>query len=327
VLLFYCDPMYVSGLNSFYMDEPTYLFLLLSAVFYLRAIRWRRPGDAVGLAVCAALMTAAKTQHALLPLWIAILLAVNAKLLWPGKTRWLRAIAILPMAVALFMMTKAVPWDYAGFPVYNVTFFQILPHAKDRDRTLAELGLDASYRQYIGKGAYFAGSGMDDPAFEREFSRRLSMGKLAVFYLRHPRDTWQTLVTALSEAGRQRDFGNFDPSAGYRPMAETQAFRWWSDLKRRALLKRGHRFLWTIVSLSAALAALLYRQRGILPPGTVSGGYALIGMTLTEMAVSSLADAMDVVRHHLIFYALFDMMLLAAVAVALASGERGERNG
>jgi hypothetical protein len=50
-------------------------------------------------------------------------------------------------------------------------------------------------------------------------------------------------------------------------------------------------------------------------------------MTLTEMAVSSLADAMDVVRHHLIFYALFDMMLLAAVAVALASGERGERNG
>jgi hypothetical protein len=153
------------------------------------------------------------------------------------------------------------------------------------------------------------------------------MGKLAVFYLRHPRDTWRTLVSGLNEAGRQRDFGNFDPAEGHRPMAETQAFRWWSDLKRLAFLGRGRRFLWTIVALSAALAALLYRRRGILPPGTVSGGYALIGMTLTEMAVSSLADAMDVVRHHLIFYALFDMMLLAAVALALASGERGERNG
>ena len=72
VLLFYCDVMYVSGLNSFYMDESAYLFLLLSAVFYLRAIRWRRPADAAGLVVSTVLMTAAKTQHTMLAFWIAI---------------------------------------------------------------------------------------------------------------------------------------------------------------------------------------------------------------------------------------------------------------
>jgi hypothetical protein len=53
---------------------------LLSVVFYLRAIRWRRPADAVGLLVCAVLMTAAKTQHALLAFWGAILLVVNGSL-------------------------------------------------------------------------------------------------------------------------------------------------------------------------------------------------------------------------------------------------------
>jgi hypothetical protein len=322
VLLFYCDAMYVTGLNSFYMDEPTYLFLLLSVVFYLRAIHWHRPADAVGLVVCTVLMTAAKTQHALLAFWIALLLVVNGKLLWPGKARWPAAIAILPMAVALFMMTKALPWDYAGFPVYNVTFTQILPHAKNPDRTMADLGLDTSYRQYIGKGAYWAGSGMDDPAFERAFSRRLSLGKLAMFYLRHPRDSWQTLTDALNAAGRQRDFGDFDVSAGHAPLAESRAFRWWSDVKRFAFFQRGHRFLWTIVALSATLAALLYLRRRVLPPGAVSGGYVLIGMTFTELALSSLADSMDIVRHHLIFYALFDMVLLATVAVALAPTTR-----
>ena len=304
VLLFYCDVMYVSGLNSFYMDESAYLFLLLSAVFYLRAIRWRRPADAAGLVVSTVLMTAAKTQHTMLAFWIAILLVVNAKLLWPGKTRWPGAIAILPVAVALLMMTKAVPWDYAAGAAYDMTFAQILPHAKNPDRTMADLGLDASYRQYIGKNAYSPGSRMDDPAFKLAFSQRLSMGKLAVFYLRHPPDAWRALIAALNEAA-----------------AESRAFGWWSDVKRLALYHHGRRFFWTLVAVSGALAALLYRRRGILPPGTASAGYVLIGMTFTELALASLGDCLDVVRHHLIFYTLLDMVLLAVIAVALAPAE------
>jgi hypothetical protein len=321
VLLFYCDVMYVSGLNSFYMDESAYLFLLLSAVFYLRAIRWRRPADAAGLVVSTVLMTAAKTQHTMLAFWIAILLVVNAKLLWPGKTRWPGAIAILPVAVALLMMTKAVPWDYAAGAAYDMTFAQILPHAKNPDRTMADLGLDASYRQYIGKNAYSPGSRMDDPAFKLAFSQRLSMGKLAVFYLRHPPDAWRALIAALNEAGRQRAIGTFDVSAGYPPAAESRAFGWWSDVKRLALYHHGRRFFWTLVAISGALAALLYRRRGILPPGTASAGYVLIGMTFTELALASLGDCLDVVRHHLIFYTLLDMVLLAVIAVALAPAE------
>src|ERR1700689_3923408 len=56
VLFIYCDMMYVNGLNSFYMDEPAYLFLLLTVVFYLRMLRWGRKLDAVLLILCAFLL-------------------------------------------------------------------------------------------------------------------------------------------------------------------------------------------------------------------------------------------------------------------------------
>ena len=53
-----------------------------------------------------------------------------------------------------------------------------------------------------------------------------------------------------------------------------------------------------------------------LAPGTVAGGFVLIAIAVTELAISSLADAADVERHHTIFFALFDMMVLAVVCLA-----------
>lgn len=56
VLFMYCDMMYVSALNAFYMDEPAYLFLLLTVVFYLRTLRCRRKRDATLMLMCSFLM-------------------------------------------------------------------------------------------------------------------------------------------------------------------------------------------------------------------------------------------------------------------------------
>jgi hypothetical protein len=39
-------------------------------------------------------------------------------------------------------------------------------------------------------------------------------------------------------------------------------------------------------------------------------------MASTELAVASLADAMDIPRHHLLFYALFDMLLMVGLWLA-----------
>jgi hypothetical protein len=157
---------------------------------------------------------------------------------------------------------------------------------------------------------------MDDRSFERVFAARLNPTKLGIFYLLHPSVAWRILISALDEAGRQHTFGTFDVSAGYPAGAESRAFRWWSDLKSALFLRHGHRYFWSVTGLSVLFAASLYVRRLDPPRGLVSAGYVLIGMAFTELATDSLLDSMDIVRHHLVFYALLDLMLLAVIALA-----------
>jgi hypothetical protein len=120
--------------------------------------------------------------------------------------------------------------------------------------------------------------------------------------------------SSLDDAGRQRPpLGNFDPSAGLAPGAQSQAFAFWSNFKRMLFNRRGSRYLTYFFCVMATMALLLFVQRRSLPAGGMAGGFILIGMAATELAVSSLADAMEIARHHLLFYAHFDMLLILGV--------------
>jgi hypothetical protein len=310
-LLVYCDMMYVSALNSFFMDEPAYLFLLLTAVFYLRALRWERKRDAILLILCSFLLVSAKAQHALLGFWIAGLFFAAARRLHSLRpTRWYVAGACLT-AASFLMLWKAQPADYAGYPLYNVTFEEILPHSKNIAGALADLGLDESYRRYIGLNAYQPNSGMDDEDFRRSFMGRLSFGRLALFYVRRPAVAYRTMRHALSEAGKQHDIGNFDIGTGYPPLTESRAFALWSDVKRHFFYRHGPVFLFTFLALAALFGLLLGLDRKRLPPAAWLGGLCLIGAAFMELGTSTLCDSMDITRHSTIFFVLFDMIALA----------------
>jgi heme A synthase len=193
-----------------------------------------------------------------------------------------------------------------------------LPHSNNLDRTLADLSLDETYRPYIGMVSFSGESPMSDPRFVEAFRRKVNYGSLALFLLTHPRDAAVALRASLDEAGRQRPaLGNFDRSAGIAPYAESQAFAGWSNLKRTLFDRRGSRFFNCFVAVAAVVALLLLWQRRSLPAGGVAAGLILIGMAATELAVSSLADAMEIPRHHLLFYALFDILVIAAVWLVL----------
>jgi hypothetical protein len=322
-LFIFCDVMYVNSLNAFYMDEPAYLFLLLTAVLYLRVIQFGRKLDAVLLMICPFLMVSAKAQHAPLGLWVAILFFATANALKPfTRSRWYAAGACLVLASAL-MMWKAQPADYASNPLYNVTFEEILPHAKNVERTLTDLGLDDSYRFCIGKKAYSPGSGLDDeahyPDFRKHFMQRLSFVKLAFFYARHPAVAHRTMLDSLSEAGRQHAFGNFDSSYGYPWSAESKAFGFWSDVKRHFFYHHGSAFLFSFLALVTLFGVLLWLERKRLPRGALPAGFCLIGAAVTELCLSTLCDSMDITRHSMLFYVLFDMIVLACAYLALSS--------
>jgi hypothetical protein len=215
------------------------------------------------------------------------------------------------------MLWKAQPADYASNPLYNVVFEEILPHSQNVDRTLADLGLDDSYRFCIGMKAFLPNSGMDDPAFRRRFSARLSFAGLAVFYIRRPAVAYQTMRDALSEAGRQHFFGNFDASEGHPPGTESRAFALWSDLKRRCFYQHGAVFLFAVLAFTALFGLLLGIGRKRLPHGACLGGACLVGAALMEMATATLCDSMDIPRHCMIFFALFDMIVLACAYLTI----------
>ncbi len=264
-------------------------------------------------------MVTAKTQHALLGFFIAVLLFATRGVLWSERSKLVAGGAACILLASLLMLWKGAPPDYASPALYNVTFIQILPHSRNVDRTLRALGLDDSYRPLIGKNAYWPDSRMDDPVFHREFDKHISVLKLALFYVAHPRDAYQALGDSLAEAGRQRLFGNFDITAGYSPFAESKAFAYWSTFKQRLFFHHGFRFLFAFVGVSVVLSALLWMRRKELSTPALAAGFTLIGMTFTKLAISSLLDASDIARHHLIFFAMFDMMVIATVYLAISA--------
>ena len=315
VLMVYCDVMYVCSLNSFYMDEPAYLFLLLSIVLYLRVLRWQRKRDALLLLAYSFVLVTAKSQHVLLGLLLAVLFAVGAAALPALRLRWWYLAAAGLALAALVMIRKAQPADYTSYAIYNVVFDRILPHEGDAGRTLRDLGLDDSYVPCIGTTAYMPHSAMDSPAFRSRFRQRLPLSRLAFFYLTRPAIMYRTLTEGLSDAGDQQSMGNFDIATGYPRMTRSRAFALWSEAKRALFFQHGGRFLATFLILVALLSVLLVLERRVLPPTAwVAGAGMLAGATM-EMAIATLCDSMDVARHCMIFLVLFDTMLVACACL------------
>jgi hypothetical protein len=318
-LALFGDFLYVGYLNTFYVDVPAYLFLLLGAVLYLRAIRWGRRWDTLGVVVCGILVATSKPQYAILGLWIACLAWWERDLLWPGRRLPAIFACIVLVLAAGICVRYFVPEDYSATTTFNVIFKGTLPYSSHPDRDLAELGLDSSYRRCIGLSAFSAGSPLADQAFVRSFMARTSYRKLAFFYLRHPAAGWGSFLRTLDEAGRMRiPMGNFDVNSGQPPLAETRSFVAISDAKQRVFFHHGLRLFLSFVSLSALFLALLVWNGDRLPKGALAGGLVLVGMSATNLAVSAMAEVYDPTRHLLIFFAQYDLLLVATAWLAFA---------
>jgi hypothetical protein len=269
------------------------------------------------------MVIASKPQYAVLGVWFAVLFRTARKILWPERPMlaWLVPLATLLTVMVVFRF--GAPPGYSAKAEFNVVFAEILPHSRNVAGALGEFGLDDSYRVWIGTHAYSPGSRLEEPAFFQPFLQRVGYVRIARFYLRHPSDAYRALRASLDEAGRYRmPMGNFDVASGQPPLAESQSFCVWSNLKRRLYFHRGPRLIFTFPSLSVAVAALLVVKRSTLPSGAVAGVVVFIGMAITGLVVGALGDVFDPTRHHLIFCAHFDMLLLALLWLAITTFRR-----
>ena len=318
IVFIFCDAMYASWLNSFYMDTATYLFLLLALVFFLRAAAWRRKIDAIGFVLCSVLMIVAKTQHAIFGVWIALLCACCGTRLWSRRFAVRSTVTVLVATLAVLM---TAPRDYPAMGYFSVIFYQILPHSSDPAGDLKALGLDESYLKWSGTYAFSEGNQLGNAQFFKAFTSRTGYGRLGWFFLTHPRAAYLALDVSLAEGARQRPFlGNFDRAVGRPPFAESHAFSLWSDAKKWLFYQHGTRYLcwWAIVL--ASFCSLLVWRRAALSVEQLLGGLALVSVAVTALLVASLADAVDVPRHHFMDNALLDLLLIGCLALGVQTG-------
>jgi hypothetical protein len=313
-LLLFCDFMYAGFFNSFYVEAAAYLFVALAAAFYLRAVRSRRGSDSIALLVSMLLTVGASPHYAILGPWFAALFWVARDVLCGGR-KTIAAAASLSLILAAWVSIRFfAPVSYAPKAPFNVIFSQILPNSAHPDRALEELGLDGSYRRWIGTQAYTPGVPMDDPVFYQAFEARTSYRKIARYYLRHPAEAWQALRASLDEAGRfQSPLGNFDSGSGHSPAAHYESFQLASGFKRRLFFHRGGRLFLALAAIALLAPALCLWNRRRAPAGAVSGVCVLAAMAMTSLLVSSLGDVYDQFRHQVVSFELFDMLLLCLV--------------
>ena len=311
ILLIFCDVLYAAYLNSFYMDVATYLFLLLSLVLYVRVETWHRRSDAIWLTVCAVLMILSKAQHILLGAGASFLLALRDRTLTAAAGQWfVRFPATVAVAATVFI-PFAAPHGYSARSYYSVIFYGILPHARNPDQALRQLGFDDSYRHYIGTHAYSPRSPLDNPAVAEDFMQRTSYARVAWYFLRHPAEARLALEQSLAEAGSIRPYlGNFDHREGRPQFAQSQTFAFWSRMKAALFLDHGRRYLFCAIALALAVCGLATWLRARLASGMLAGCYVLAGVSVAEMLVASLGDAVDIPRHHFIFSATMDLLVL-----------------
>ena len=101
----------------------------------------------------------------------------------------------------------------------------LLPHSRNVDHDLQELGLDESYRRWTGMHAYSSGAPMDDEVFVHGFNQRTGFTHVAIYYARHPQQLWRILIGSLAEAGRERPYlGNYDRRTGAAEFQQSYSF-------------------------------------------------------------------------------------------------------
>jgi hypothetical protein len=274
--------------------------------------------------VSAALLVTSKTQHYLLGICIALLLAWKGGLLTSGPGRWFRMLSVaIVLAATAFSHAGLTPSYYPAMGAYTVIFSELLPKSKNVVSDLKELGLDQSYERYVGTNAYASDAGFRDPQFQDAFMRRPFYAYIAWFLLKHPSRALDIAISRLDSAGQQRPYvGNFDRRAGFPEYTRSRTFAAWSGFKARLFGLHGARYL--IYSLALALSVTIFAvlRRRTLPAGMPAAVATLAAMTLMELLVASFADALDSERHYSLFSALTDLLLicgacLAADAIAL----------
>ena len=235
-VLIWTDAAYVQYMNSFYMDTPALIFLILVTAAGLHVANNPESRVLPPVMIAASLLFAtSKSQHAVSALILGLLFVGFAFLSRNRAVRRVWVAGSVVLVVAVFGMVRRDSLNYQSIGVFNIVFMRIAPGAPDPLRALQELGLGKSEMRYLRTHAYFPNSPVTNPEWVRAFALRCNHATLVRYYLRHPSVPIRFLYEDLSVfAAQLRPFGNLSLDDGFKPGKETQSttFCYWSNFSR-----------------------------------------------------------------------------------------------
>ncbi|HEY3824760.1 MAG TPA: hypothetical protein VGL82_09385 [Bryobacteraceae bacterium] len=309
-VLILTDVAYVQYLNSFYMDTPAIIFLILAAGAGVHAAY--RPANRIFplvTIVATLLFATSKSQHAAAALWLGLLFIAFAFIRHIRSLRleWIAGALILP--VATWSMLHHDTESYQSTGVFNIVFMRIAPSAPNPLRALEELGLGRNEMPYLRTHAYFPNSPMNYPDWVARFALRCNHATLLRYYLHHPSVPLHFLYEDLSvSAADMEPFANLSPDDGYPVDRRASGFSYWSGLRAFLLRKAPWCFLLLVMAVFGLSAWLFVRS----PADRACAVVALAIQTIAvfEYGVAVLVDAAEIARHVTIANMAMDLSIL-----------------
>ncbi|GLZ40672.1 hypothetical protein [Actinokineospora sp. NBRC 105648] len=310
------DSAFFGYLTSVISEGAAFAGLLLMAGGLLLL---RRPGFQrwLGVAVVVAggvLGVNAKSQTLMvLPLLViaVVVLAVGDR--GRGVAKWAPA-AVVVVAVGAGTLALQNTGDFANTEyreanAYHAIFDSIVDGKHDTAQDLADLGLPASFAQYVGTQWWSPRPAYTDPEYPK-YRDKISNGNIVRYYASHPVRTAQILNQAAEDllTGRPANMGNFGADAGLPAKAK----------EYRVPVLSGITGLIAPAGLFALLPLwLLIAWLGIraLRRGSRELGVVVLFLLLTavgQFPLAALAEGIEGVKHQVI--ALFATLLAAGFA-------------
>jgi hypothetical protein len=198
---------------------------------------------------------------------------------------------------------------------YGMVFSGILADSKDTHADLRALGLDPQLSKYAGTGAWSPGTYYPEMAASGVLARVNTFTVLR-FYLARPARMWRRLHGLLPQITflRWTGYGNFEPSAGLPPAAQSRAFTMWSGFHEHVLPPVNK---WIVMALAAwpLLAAWRWlRGRDILRRRRLELLTLLPVCCLAALFSAVYGDAFDVIKHMYLFNLLLDACMFWAAS-------------
>lgn len=267
-VLIFADISYLVLFNSLYSDGLILICLLYIAGASMSLQREGRGQTAFQLVLAAAGMVLCllEKRFFLAGILVAVLLVAQVRIMGgPGR--------IVAGALAALMLGTAVFSLYWGGQEFDDTSKLhsvtrgVLLQSRNPDRTLEELGIDASYSLLTDQSLYdyYPPSEISNPVLQHGFLDRYDALDVAVYYGRHPGDLVMMLNNAVSSALRlRRDYcGNYERSAGMPAMARSVSFSAWSMFKERSLPSTIGYLVLLIIAFAAMSGPKVFNRKAV----------------------------------------------------------------